>query len=97
MTDQKQSYTDKTVEYIKQKCTPDSKLEDVITALREFAVAEYEKKAAFNEANKGCLTWGKYRNKKLVDVAILDPKYIDWIRKNTEYLNADLKEILAGL
>ena len=94
---EKKSFNKRLVENLQASCKPTDVLADVIKAIEKFALDEVDRIKSYNDANKGKLTWGKYSNKLLVDVAKLDPKYILWLKKNTEYVNNDLKQILDSL
>lgn len=47
------------------------------------------------DINEYVLTFGKYKDKKLVEVAKNDPNYIDWLKEN--YRNEPVKSLLKQL
>ena len=47
--------------------------------------------------NAGTMNFGKYKGKKLVDIAKLDADYIKWLAKNNKYLTSSNQELLKTL
>ena len=43
------------------------------------------------------MNFGKYRGKKLEDIAKIDAEYIKWLAKNNKYLTATNQELLKKL
>jgi hypothetical protein len=97
------SYTDRLIEHVRKEChltVMSEQLDRVIVEIEAFALAQSkvidDSKKKRNE-NPGQMSFGKFKGKMLVDVAKIDPGYIEWLKKNNQYLRSDLKEILKGL
>ena len=69
-----------------------------IDVVQKFMKSEHDKKVQFAEANRGVLTFGKYKDKDVREVYKLDPAYCQWLNdKSSKFLRADIKEVLAEL
>jgi aminoglycoside phosphotransferase family enzyme len=92
------SYTDRLIEHVRKEChmtVMSEQLDRVIVEIEAFALAQ--SKLISERENKGCMTFGKHKDKLLTDVAKFDPSYVTWLKKNDNYLNSDLKLILKEL
>ena len=88
------SYTKRLVENLKKECKTTDDLAMVIKQIEKFALEESKRIEELNKENAGKMTFGKYKG---IDIAKLDSSYIDWLKKSTQYLNLDLKNILETL
>ena len=93
----KPSYTKRLVENLKKECKSSDNLNSIIKKIESYALEEAMRIDEINKENAGKLTFGRYKGKLLVDVAKLDETYVKWLKKSTQYLNSDLKEILKTL
>lgn len=92
--DQKpKSYTSRMLDVLQENKCPKKYL-DII---KKFAADEAEKREQEKEATKNVMTWGKYKNKKIEEVYRLDPDYINWCLKNSQYLSQPQKDLMNSL
>ena len=89
----KKSYTARLIERLESLHTPIA----TINAIKDFAIAEYDAKQQRQAETAGTLTFGKYKHKKLVDIAKLDMPYMQWLSKNNKFLSASNQELLKTL
>lgn len=90
----KSSYSDRLIEALKAQQCP----EQYIEVVKTFVVAERKVKDQYMEANRGIISFGKYKGKNVNDVFKLDKSYCQWMmNKQSSFLRADLKEILTEL
>lgn len=92
-TDKPKSYTTRLIEFLEEHKTN----KKTIDLIKEFALEETERKKEQQEATKGIMTWGKFKGKRIEDVFKLDPQYIKWCIKNSQYLNEHQKELMNEL
>ena len=96
-TEKKETYTAALKAYVQAECSRQgvsakrtTQFIDIIINLTEKwrkanPTQEYEKK----EYN-GCLSWGKYKGKKISKIAAIDPGYLRWaMEKQKKYLSAE--------
>jgi uncharacterized protein (DUF3820 family) len=96
MTDQiekKKSYTQRLVDYLELKGTPVA----TINFIKDFAIEQYAERKKHEEDTTGFKSFGKYKGKKLQDVAKLDYSYLLWLAKNDEYLSGSNRELVTSL
>jgi len=92
---QPKSYTDRLIEQFK---TDKSYTKDEVEQLiREFSRLEYERK----KANYTVMAFGKYKYKKVADIAKFDAPYLTWCMKqdfmnNYDELKAEIRKCLAA-
>ena len=89
----KKSYTSLLIEYLESCKTPKKYLDMIKTFSTEYA----DKMNKEKELNRGIITWGKYKNKRLEEVFKLDPGYMTWLNKNSKYLSEDNQKIVESL
>ena len=89
----KQSYTEQLKNFLEGKKCPQKYL-DLIS---DFSLEYGEKRKQEQEASKGIMNFGKYKNKKLEEIYKLDKTYIKWLQKNNQFLNQSNKEIVEEL
>jgi hypothetical protein len=66
--------------------------------VQKFMKDEHDKKELYALANRGVLTFGKYKNKDVREVYKLDPAYCKWLNdKSSKFLRADIKEVLVEI
>ena len=68
-----------------------------IDLIKSFALEETTRREAEKEATKNIMSWGKYRDKQIDEVYKLDPTYIKWCLKNSQYLSDPQKELMTNL
>ena len=93
MSSEKKSYTARLIEKLENLNTPIA----TIHAIKDFAIAEYDAKVIKEAETAGTMNFGKYKGKKLVDIAKLDADYIKWLAKNNKYLTSSNQELLKTL
>ena len=49
------------------------------------------------EATKGIVTFGKFRGKQLKQIYEIEPTYIKWLKKNSQFLSEQNREIVDEL
>ena len=84
------SYTQRLKEFLEENKCPKKYL-DLIS---EFALEESTRREEQREATKNVMSWGKYKNKNIEEVFNLDPTYIKWCVKNSQYLTEQQKELM---
>ena len=89
----KQSYTQQLLDHLSTKKIPKKYLDEI----RVFSIEYANKMNEENKLNQGLLTWGKYKNKLLTDVMVLDKPYLTWLSKNKKYLSEQNQEVLNEL
>ena len=87
------SYTTRLKEFLQENKVSKKTLDLIST----FAKEESEKLEEKREATIGLMTWGKFKGKKIEDVYKLDPQYINWCLKNSQYLSDSQKELMNSL
>ena len=87
------SYTTRLKEFLQENKVSKKTLDLIST----FAKEESEKLEEKREATIGLMTWGKFKNKKIEEVYKLDPQYIKWCLKNSQYLSESQKELMNSL
>ena len=87
------SYTTRLKEFLQENKVSKKTLDLIST----FAKEESEKLEEKREATIGLMTWGKFKGKKIEDVYKLDPQYINWCLKNSQYLSESQKELMNSL
>jgi uncharacterized protein (DUF3820 family) len=90
---EKKSYTARLIERLQTLNTPVA----TINAIKEFAIESYDERQKEESANAGTINFGKYKGKKLEDIAKLDIPYMKWLAKNNKYLTATNQELLKKL
>ena len=90
---EKKSYTARLIERLESLNTPIA----TINAIKDFAIEAYDKKQKQEVENAGRISFGKYKGKKLEDIAKLDMPYMKWLAKNNKYLTATNQELLKKL
>jgi uncharacterized protein (DUF3820 family) len=90
---EKKSYTARLIDKLEIYNTPIS----TINLIKEFAKDEYDAKQQRELESAGTMNFGKFKGKKLVDIAKLDKQYISWLAKNCKYLTASNQELLKTL
>jgi uncharacterized protein (DUF3820 family) len=93
MTSEKKSYTSRLIERLEANNTPIA----TINLIKDFAVEAYDEKQKKEAENVGIMNFGKYKGKKLADIAKLDAEYIKWLAKNNKYLTSMNQELLKTL
>ena len=70
MEDKKPTYTSRMCETLceKFKTKKSVKIDEVISAIKEFSMDEVERRKEEDEKVKDILHWGKYKGKKISDV-----------------------------
>lgn len=91
--DKPKSYTARLLDVLQENKCPTKYLD----LIKKFASDESEKIELNKEATKDVMTWGKFRGKKIEDVYKLDPQYIKWCLKNSQYLSQPQKELMEKL
>ena len=89
----KKSYTGRLIEKLEAYNTPIA----TINLIKDFAIKEYDAKQQREAETAGIISFGKYKGKKLVDIAKLDMPYMQWLAKNNKYLTASNQELLKTL
>jgi len=87
------SYTQRLKEFLEENKCPKKYL-DLIS---QFAKAEAEKREQEREEGKAIMSWGKFKGKRIEDVYKLDPQYINWCLKNSQYLSPPQKDLMEHL
>ena len=90
---EKKSYTSRLIERLQTLNTPVV----TINAIKDFAIAEYDAKQQRQAETAGTMNFGKYKGKKLEDIAKLDMPYMQWLTKNNKYLTASNQALLKTL
>ena len=90
---EKKSYIGRLIEKLEIHNTPIS----TINLIKDFAKDEYDTKQQRELESAGTITFGKYKFKKLVDIAKLDMPYMQWLSKNNKFLSASNQELLRTL
>lgn len=94
MSDQRpKSYTSRLKEYLEQNKCPKKYL-DLIS---QFAADEAERKKGENEATRGVMTFGKFKGKQLSKIYEIEPTYIKWLDRNSQFLSEQNREIIKEL
>jgi len=73
------SYTEKLTDHLKSEFEGVKLIDEVVKAIKDFALEQFEKRKKLDEESKDVLSWGKYKNKKISDVFKLDSSYIKWL------------------
>jgi hypothetical protein len=90
---EKKSYTGRLIERLQTLNTPVA----TINAIKDFAIAEYDAKQQRQAETAGTMNFGKYKGKKLEDIATIDMPYMKWLSKNCKYLTVTNQELLKTL
>ena len=90
---EKKSYTSRLIERLESLHTPIA----TINAIKIFAKEAYDEKQKKESETAGTMNFGKYKGKKLEDIAQLDKPYMQWLAKNNKYLTATNQELLKTL
>ena len=90
---EKKSYTSRLIERLQTLNTPVV----TINAIKDFAIEAYDEKQKKEAENAGSMNFGKYKGKKLEDIAKLDMPYMQWLTKNNKYLTASNQALLKTL
>jgi uncharacterized protein (DUF3820 family) len=90
---EKKSYTYRLIERLQLLNPPI----ETINAIKDFAQNEYDLKQKREAESAGIMSFGKYKGKKLIDIAKLDKQYILWLAKNNKYLTASNQKLLKTL
>ncbi len=90
---EKKSYTARLIERLESLHTPIA----TINAIKDFAIEAHDAKVQKETAEAGTINFGKYKGKKLEDIAKLDMPYMKWLAKNNKYLTATNQELLKKL
>ena len=90
---EKKTYTSRLIERLESLHTPIV----TINAIKDFAIAEYDAKQQRQAETVGIMNFGKYKGKKLEDIAKLDKPYMQWLSKNNKYLTSTNQELLKTL
>ena len=90
---EKKSYTARLIEKLEVYNTPIA----TINLVKDFAKEAYDEKQKKEAENAGIMNFGKYKGKKLEDIAKLDMPYMKWLAKNNKYLTATNQELLKKL
>jgi uncharacterized protein (DUF3820 family) len=90
---EKKSYTSRLIERLESLHTPIA----TINAIKDFAIEAYDAKVLKEITEAGTINFGKYKGKKLEDIAKLDMPYMKWLAKNNKYLTATNQELLKKL
>lgn len=97
MTDFKKNYTQRLIDHLIANCKMTDEFKLIEEEIKKFSNEEYKRLNDQKKENEGKMTFGKYKGKKLIEVAKLDHNYIKWLKTNTQYLNSGLKEILSKI
>ena len=92
-TQKPKSYTSRMIDFL----TENKVNKKTIDLIKQFASDEAEKRNEEKEATKDIMTWGKFKGKRIEDVFKLDPQYIGWCIKNSQYLTEHQKELMNSL
>jgi uncharacterized protein (DUF3820 family) len=89
----KRSYTSRLIEKLEALHTPIA----TINAIKDFAIEQYDAKQLKEAETAGIMNFGKYKGKKLADIAKLDAHYMLWLAKNCKYLSGTNQDLLKAL
>ena len=94
------SYSQRLVEFLVCECTDleEKTLQVVVGHVRSYAKQEKVRIDEENKARASVLQGGKYANKPISKVAIIDPSYIEWVSRQpwcNKYQKAAIEEALA--
>ena len=89
----KRSYTSRLIERLEAYNTPIA----TINLVKDFAKEAYDEKQKKEAETAGTMNFGKYRGKKLEDIAKIDAEYIKWLAKNNKYLTTTNQELRKTL
>jgi len=91
------SYTDQMIEHLCQALDDEIDLQPVIEQIkifsRKYASEMKKKQEEDNDKPIKCLLFGKYKGKKISDVAKFDVKYLMWLRRQS-FIRPNLKKAL---
>jgi hypothetical protein len=91
--EKKPSYNQRLIQHLEDKKVS----KKTIDLIKSFAFEETTRREAEKEATKNIMSWGKYKSRNIEDVYKLDPTYIKWCLKNSQYLSDPQKELMTNL
>jgi uncharacterized protein (DUF3820 family) len=77
------SYTERLISNLCENLDDDWDIEPIIEQIRRFARQEAKKIKKNEEREIDSLYFGKYKNKKIADVAKFDRSYLVWLRRQS--------------